>query len=262
MNDQRDYRDSHTDAGKGQLYDERFDRWPWRRYLWQREREILTDVLTRRLQDGPITHLDFACGTGRILEFLRPFTSQSVGLDVSESMLGRCRAKAPDAEIINADITHTDVLGHRTFRLITAFRFFAHAQPELRTQAMEALSWHLADDGILVFNNHRNRSSTLLALGRCLGREVWGMSRGEVAELVASAGLAVDEVFAVGALPISDHRPMLFPPSVHATADRAVNLCGLGPILCQDCIYVCRRAHSPAQPDTGVARSLEGVVSA
>ncbi|MBN1391371.1 MAG: class I SAM-dependent methyltransferase [Sedimentisphaerales bacterium] len=235
-----DYRDSHTHVNKGCQYDRRFIEFKWRKYLWEREQLALDKILQKYFGNRSIRYLDFACGTGRILQFMKKRVDSCTGIDVSESMLKECLRKLPDIEIIHADITRDDVLGGRVFDLITAFRFFPNAQDSLRSEAIEVLSKHLSPGGILVFNNHRNTSSFLYTLARMLKNDIRTMSNSEIDNLAASVNLEIVETFSIGVLPGYDNHPMIAPSFVHKCADSFANACGLGKTLCQDIIYVCR----------------------
>jgi len=85
---------------------------------------ILDEILSTFYKDIKIYHLDFACGTGRILHYLAGRVSCSVGVDLSPSMIEVASRNNKTSEIIQTDITRNDVLGERKFNLITAFRFF------------------------------------------------------------------------------------------------------------------------------------------
>ena len=243
MKRKNDYRDSHTAKEKGNQYDARFRRFKWRKYLWEREQLALKQILRTYYGKRPINYLDFACGTGRILRFLKKYVNNSTGVDVSESMLNVCRRKLPEDEIIQADITRNDVLGEKTFNLITAFRFFPNAQDTLRMEVIQALARYLTPNGLLVFNNHRNKSSTLFTLGRMLKSDIPTMSNADIDRLVASVGLEIVEVFSMGVLPGYDNHPMFLPSFIHKSADWVADACGVGRTLCQNIIYVCRKAE-------------------
>jgi SAM-dependent methyltransferase len=239
--DQLDYRTSHASADKAASYDAGFDRIAFRAFTWSRERRVLDLILRRHYAGRPITHLDFACGTGRILAHLAGRTRSSTGIDVSPGMIELARPKAPYAELIVGDITRQNLLAGRTFNLITAFRFFPNAQPELRLSAMQALRRHLAPDGLLVFNNHRCDSGGLFLLARLLGRRPHTMSLEEVTDLARAGGLEIAEVFPIGTLPATDGH-MLVPPWVHGVCDRLAGAVGLSARLAQNIIFVCRPA--------------------
>ena len=238
-----DYRLSHTAATKGASYDASFTRTPWRVFLWQCERRAIDRILQEHFADRAPAHLDFACGTGRILGHVRENARVSVGVDVSDSMLAVARRNVPGAQFIHADLTREHALGDRTFDLITAFRFFPNAQPDLRAEALQSLIAHLTPDGLLVFNNHKNHSSTLYTLGRLVGKRPTTMSCRDVSDLLSGAGLEIVETFAMGLLPATD-RHMVLPRWGHRLADQTGNALGLGRTLAQDLIYVCRKNPS------------------
>ena len=153
-----DYRESHTLKGKGKVYDNSFEIFPFRKFSWEWEKKQLDIILAKHLKPEH-TVLDFACGTGRILDYLVTKSKNVSGVDLSDTMLEVSKSRLPDIELVKADITRNNVFekGGRTFNVITAFRFFLNAQDELRKEVYESLSPILDKDGILIFNNHGNR---------------------------------------------------------------------------------------------------------
>ena len=198
------YRESHKYAGKGAEYEDYYQTDAWEKFLWSREREIILAILDKYFADKNIHLLDFACGTGRIAAFLEDRVKTSTGVDVSVSMLEIAKKKLSRTEIIEADITTEDILKGRKFNLITAFRFFLNAEPELRSAAMRALAGLLAEDGILVFNNHHNLGSPWVRLlhRRHLRKSPNGifnvMSLEQMTELAEDAGLEIVEIHPAG----------------------------------------------------------------
>ncbi len=236
------YTDRHK--GRGRDYDETFspDVNPYRAMVWRLEQRVLNRILGDHLAGRTIAHLDFACGTGRILGFFRGHVASATGVDVSASMMEVARQAAPDAELIEADLTQQDVLGERTFDLITAFRFFPNAEPDLRRAVFRVLTRHLAPRGVLVFNNHKNRNSLRRRISRFLGREVarGTMTHAEVEALAADAGLRILQVIPLATLPLSERRSLL-PLRLAEPLERRLSghprLAGLA----QDLIYLCAR---------------------
>jgi hypothetical protein len=161
-------------------------------------------------------------------------------------MLDVARAQATRAEIILGDVTDEEVLSGRSFDLVTAFRFFPNADPELRTAAMGVVRRHLAPDGLLVFNNHRNTSSLMHRAARAMrrgGRE--GMSPAEALDLVDSCGFEIEETYHIGLLPITE-RHALRPWALVKCVERAAFVLPLPASLYQDVVYVCRGARPRA----------------
>ncbi len=244
--DGKSYRDSHLH--KGTDYHETFSSMPHRAMLWNLERKLLRRLVLEFFPTSPPLYLDFACGTGRILAHLAPFTRGAIGVDISASMLAVARCALPDLEIIEADLTRYDQLGDRKFDLITAFRFLPNAEPTLRMDTLGILAGHLNSDGVLIFNNHKNSGSMArhiaMALGtidtdELSGTDRW-MSRQEVGELVSRVGLRITREYHFGVLPFTD-RHMLRPTALLESLETVLNRVGLLAPLAQNLIYVCRR---------------------
>ncbi len=232
------YTESHQ--RKGEDYQRIFAERPHLRLLWALERRWLSAFVAARF-DRPPAHLDFACGTGRILAHLAPRCARSVGLDVSASMLEVARRAAPAATLIEADATRDDPLGDARFDLITAFRFFPNAEPALRAAALAVLARHLAPGGVIVFNNHLHRRSLRARIASARGRlSPLGMTDDEARALVAGAGLVVDGAHGLGLLPLSDTH-MLLPGALAEPLERALSRAPGAWRLAQDVIYVCGR---------------------
>jgi len=235
------YRESHQ--GKGADYHVQFSDNPRRAVIWGIEQELLGRILARFLPGRPIDHLDFACGTGRILCLLEDRTRSSLGVDVSPSMLAVARGNVRRAELIEGDLTRGELLRERRFDLITAFRFFPNAEPELRRDVLAALVARLADGGILVFNNHHNLSGLVYRLVRLAHRGrsgQHGMWDHEVRALVAGAGLEILARYHVGVVPETEKHAFL-PRGLVTAVERAASRLPLA-ALSEDVLYVCGRA--------------------
>ena len=239
-----DYRDSHLTPGKGESYHRQFSDQPYRSLVWEHEKRVFDRILSRDQLGKAFHHLDFACGTGRVLEYFSPRAGVSVGVDLSPPMLEVARSAIPGAEIIEADLTREDILGDRVFDLITAFRFFPNAQTELREEAMEVITRHLAPGGVLIFNNHKNTASLRNRLAQLASRRGFkGMSPGEVEELVSGNGLIIEEVYHFGVLPTTENR-MLLPRSLLRRIEFALSRPGFLRNFGQTLIYLCQHKES------------------
>ncbi len=198
------YKESHKYATKGAEYEEHYEKQPWDRFLWSREQEIILQILGKYFAGREIHLLDFACGTGRIAGFLEDRVTTSTGIDVSDSMLAIAGKKLHRTEIVNADITEENILKPKKFNLITAFRFFLNAEPDLRTAAMRAVAELLTEDGCFVFNNHHNLGSLWIRLlnARHLKKDPKGifnvMSIDEMKSLAEGAGMEIIEIYPAG----------------------------------------------------------------
>src|SRR5438445_2902841 len=99
-----DYRLSHANPEKGASYERDFNESQFLSFLWRREQAILDDVIRRRLQGRQLRCLDFACGTGRIIEYLARRGGHVTGVDTSTSMLNEARSRKLDVELIHGDL--------------------------------------------------------------------------------------------------------------------------------------------------------------
>jgi ubiquinone/menaquinone biosynthesis C-methylase UbiE len=198
------YRDSHKYQSKGAEYEAYYQNKTWQRFLWSREQEILLRILEKYFKGIDVHLLDFACGTGRIVEFLENRVTTSTGIDVSGSMLAIAREKLKRTELIETDITAENILKPRKFNLITAFRFFLNAEPELRSVAIRAIAELLDKDGYLVFNNHQNSGSPWIRLRFSYYRKKSPegtfnvMSIEQMKNLAEEAGLQIIKIYPVG----------------------------------------------------------------
>jgi len=118
----------------------------------------------------PKRALDFACGTGRILQWLRGMIPETVGVDISIPMLEVARVRCPDSAVIAGDITTDPGLIGGQFDVITAFRFFLNAQPELQSEVLRSLRTLLRPRGLLIANFHLNPGSLTGSYLRVLRR--------------------------------------------------------------------------------------------
>ena len=229
----------------GQSYRAAYSDNAYLRVIWGCEKNILDDIISAYCgNNSPIRLLDFACGTGRILNYLKDRTRVAIGVDISRSMLEVARRDIPDGNLIEADLTEHDVLGGITFNLITAFRFFPNAQPPLRRQAMGVLRRHLDENGYLVFNNHKNTVSARNRLARLCGRRGFsGMSPDEVTTLLTDNKLKLVRVYALGIFPASENR-LLLPVWALRALETALSRVSLLRNYGQNLIFVCRPDRS------------------
>lgn len=233
-----DYRESHKTKGPDYHLD--FSENPHRALMWEMEQRVLDDVIDEFFLTRPPDHLDFACGTGRILGYLSDRAASSTGVDVAESMLAVARANLPGANIVTCDLTREDPFDGRVFDLITTFRFFPNAQATLRREAMSVLVRHLSTDGLLIFNNHINAASLTKRITRMAGRERPSMATSAVYEMVDEAALEIVKVFPLGFLPMTERcvlRPIRLAKAIETSASRLFPSSNIA----LNNIYVCKK---------------------
>jgi predicted TPR repeat methyltransferase len=240
-----DYRLSHQGRGKG--YVDFFEKSPRLRILWDIEKQMLVDVLAMdRFQGKAIRYLDFACGTGRVAGHVEDKVAEAVGVDVSETMLAIARDHVKSTRLIHRDITQDGLEHEGRFDLITAFRFFANAQPELRLDVIRALSSLLADKGVLVFNNHR-RAESLNERSRAWLSHIYRPSKysrtmtdSEVDQILDAGGLRVVKRRHLGVIP-SKHLSLPMPGRLFRRAEQYLAHCAWAARFANYHLYVCER---------------------
>jgi len=156
-----DYRRSHVGVALAAAYHDDFTARLPGRYWATVEQPLLADLLaeatTRPLDE--LHHLDVASGSGRVLAWLQPRTARSTAIDISDDMLAHARATVPGATFVVGDASAMRFA--QPFDLVTAFRFFLNAGPELRADVLDRIGECLAPGGLLVANIHAQPWSTL-----------------------------------------------------------------------------------------------------
>jgi len=162
-----DYRKSHLN--KSYDYDENLKAGGLDTYMLERENEILHEILPKLIAEFNLKrHLDFACGTGRITSIFEKFTTESVGVDISENMVSVAKENCKKTTFVIKDLT-SEKFETEPFDLISSFRFFGNAQDELRLAVLKKLNSLMEENGILIINNHRNPSSILARISNLFG---------------------------------------------------------------------------------------------
>ena len=124
-------------------------------HSWRMLQRPMLERVVAAMPQRQIRCLDFACGTGRILSAVEPLVAKIVGIDTSEQMLSKARARGTSARLFCTDILIDESAAREKYDLITAYRFFLNTEPELRARVMEKLASMLdGPDARLVFNVH------------------------------------------------------------------------------------------------------------
>lgn len=193
---QNDYRNSHL--AKGEDYDRDLSRGDFNTYMTDREKEILTRVVSRLFPGGVPRYLDFACGTGRITSMVAPLAKEVFGVDVSANMIEQARLKVPQGTFLVRDLT-TESAGIPPVNLVTSFRFFGDAQDELRRGALRAIHDLLVPGGYLIINSHLNPQSLHNMLLRASHKPVHGDLRwSQLRRLLEAGGFRTVERHGIG----------------------------------------------------------------
>jgi ubiquinone/menaquinone biosynthesis C-methylase UbiE len=206
------------------------------------EAQWLRDAVPRLVGAGA-RHLDFACGTGRITATLAPMVAESVGVDISESMLALARQKFTSALYVHADLTR-DRVDIGEFDIATSFRFLGNAEHELRRAALAAIRQRLRTGGRLIVNSHRNPLSIGALLLSMRGHD-YGMdlTYGKLARLLREQGFCIVDVHPIGVwlLRARLRTAAVLESPAAATYERLSSHRLLAPIA-PDCIVVAQKA--------------------
>ncbi len=243
-----DYRTSHLSPGKGLSYEASFQRLPYRRIVWKWEQQVLHYLFTRiRREKRFIRYVDFACGTGRILCFAERYVDEALGIDVSATMLNVAADKVRRSRLVLGDLTKQQMLDENSVDIVTAFRFFLNAQPDLKEEALRAIGRALADDGYLIFNIHMNKGCVLERAIHAYRRirniqhgHAVSMSIHDVQMLLNGTNFEIIELYHYGLIPVS-HEDQRFMIGFIDALERLLSRVSFLSPYSQYIIYVCKK---------------------
>jgi SAM-dependent methyltransferase len=236
----QDYRNSHIGDEKAKSYHNQFIKNPYRSMVWGMEKDILKKINENYYINFRGTHLDFACGSGRITGLYKELGWDSTGIDISSSMLEIARKECVGVKFIEGDITVKDDLNDKKFDAITAFRFFPNAQQELRDNVMMLLVKKLKPSGILIFNNHKNSSSIMYRIGGIFRKKQHSMSEEEVKLMLKKCRLYVVQEVHLGIIPATNKIRFL-PINFILAIENFLKDFKFAKSLSSNNIYVCKR---------------------
>lgn len=99
--------------------------------------------------------LDLGCGAGRLTTYLRPLTTEYVGLDISTYMLEHCLRTFPEFEFVLGDMRSLTQFEAASFSTIFAVaNLFDAVSHEERLDILRDTQRMLAHDGLLIFSTH------------------------------------------------------------------------------------------------------------
>ena len=111
---------------------------------------------------GPV--LELGCGTGRVLLEIAKDGFPCTGLDASQHMLGRLRAKStfPNLRLVHAPMQAFDLPGERFGLIFSAFRAFQHLYTvEDQLACLDCARRHLAPGGRVAFDVFAPRAARM-----------------------------------------------------------------------------------------------------
>lgn len=247
------YSDSHAHASAA--YMARFRVRPGRAAMWKMEARLLERIFKCL---APHRVLDFATGTGRIARALESCLPDCElhGVDISSDMLDVARENCTHTKLHQMDGRQAlDAFGPEAFDAISAFRFFANAEPSLRMDAAGQIAGLLRPGGHVVVNNHRSFWSASYVLMRAAGHRdgCYGCRNAEIKQLFAAHGLQLAGCHSLGIWPQTENRSFLLPWRATHAIER-FNLCHLSTMhtLGYNTIFVFRKPpNQPARREQG-----------
>lgn len=194
----KDYRQSHEQ--RGDSYDAFIATTRFDAYMADWEAQHVAMMVRQMFPGGVPRYLDFACGTGRLSAIVAPLAQESIGVDISASMLAQARKKLSSMTFLEHDLTRErPPIG--VFDLVTAFRFFGNAQDQLRDEGLKAIVDHMKPGAHLIINNHRNPRALSAILDKLTGGDAQGMDlhMGKLRGLLRRHGLTIRREQPIGA---------------------------------------------------------------
>ena len=198
MSIKKSYKYSHSSKNCGQNYEFFYKKDNYDSRVWILEKETLEKIYSKYIKKTIINYLDFACGTGRILEIFERKAKNVYGVDVSKEMLKIARSKFTKTKFSNIDLTRNRNHFNFKFNVITAFRFFLNAEPSLKEEALLIINQILEDGGFLIFNIHANTYSSIYFLNR---KKTITLSLSEIKKLLKKFDFEIVKIFGIGYLP-------------------------------------------------------------
>ena len=172
-------------------------------------------------------------------------TEKSTGLDISKEMIEVAREKVKKSDLVVGDFLEEPDIIDSNYDLITSFRFFLNAEPELRETVMKSLAFRLRDDkSRLIFSVQGNSQSfrrLSIAFRTWKGEQHHEMSFREVCRLVENAGLVIESWYGFGISPALLHKTMLSP--IAKMVDRIVIKLPVLKRFSYDLLFVCKRGE-------------------
>ncbi|WP_433210771.1 methyltransferase domain-containing protein [Dactylosporangium sp. CS-047395] len=211
-----------------------------------RQRAFLRRLVRREFTARrPVQH-DFACGTGRAIKLLHGVVRAAHGYDSSEQMLAKAREAGVYAKLhqVTEDGPVPEPATVDGPALVTVFRLLLNAPKDVRDRAIAFAARILpeADSGLLVVENHGNRTSLRHLRHRAHRGNAWfaELQHGEVEQLLARHGFEVIDRRGFAVFPAGAYRREWLRPMARKADDLATRSRSLSGVA-TDVLYVARR---------------------
>ncbi|MDQ0762557.1 methyltransferase domain-containing protein [Streptomyces canus] len=244
-----DYAARFVDTKSVESYDRLYGEGTYDDYVWALERPAVVESLRReRERRGRLRLLDFACGTGRILQAVDEVADEITGVDISAEMARRAAAVSPRTNVRIGCVLTEDVLTG-PYDAVTVFRFFVNAPQGLRLPILRKIRQHMEQGALLVFNNHGHcpslRSLTI-RVPRPRPQQPNELRHRDIVDLLDASGFRIERRCGFSLFPPSLHRAL--PASVLRRADAAAaspNVRTLAGRMMIEQLYIARAVSQP-----------------
>ena len=179
------------------------------------EKEICLEMITGVEPNESIAHLDFACGTGRILGYFEKVSSKQIGFDISPDMLEIAKISSKAQLFLPTDYFKAfNLLNANDVVVISAFRFVLNSEQrdleDFISFCKRILSSH--NNVYLIINNHGSKISLRALTMGLLLRRGNSMSEKKFMEKLAPLNFKIIKKMEMQLLPtgIIDRVPWLF----------------------------------------------------
>lgn len=206
-------------------------------------------------------YMDFACGTGRIIKYISEHVkfAEYFGLDLSVGMLEVAKSSINNTRVkfMARNIIHQPF--DKKMDVITSFRLFLNLEKNNREILIKEINKMLADDGILVINNHMNRYSLkgLMAflIHKILHKPLKSQAKpgeksiintsthAEFKRLLEFGGLEIVKIYRISVIP--GHKRLIpLPKKLFIETEKIFSRIPILNRLAKDQIFVCRKIKS------------------
>lgn len=122
-----------------------------RGYWWDDLRFIKEYIFKNGKSNGDKA-LDFGCGNGRLVKFLRKndFQGEYIGVDNSEELIKIAEKHYPDENFLTMEKENKLPFGNEEFNEIFSIAVFHHFNPQMAQENLKELKRIIKKDGILI----------------------------------------------------------------------------------------------------------------
>lgn len=135
----------HIRKGLREFYDEIAENFSSTRKYWWRDLNFIRKYLK---SEGKV--LDFGCGNGRLVDFLKETNLEYVGVDTSEKLVEIAKREYPTKSFLQIADEKTLPFGDEEFDMVFAIAVFHHFTPKMTDNALSEIRRVLKKDGILI----------------------------------------------------------------------------------------------------------------